>query len=263
MTNQEIAQKIINTDYIFPKSFSNLQYTDYGMLFYSEDYPESNDANHAIITKYHENSDFDNIIKNIKDFYLSKNIPPLIYPNRIPGQLEKIKDSLIKHGFEFDIAKDFYLLHTTECKINEPYSLKIKRIKNGDDISFVFKICKINENRRGGADRVYKIIEKRIKLPDYNLFVGYLDNGTPVTMAAIEYFDGIGMVDEVNTAEKYQGKGYARQLTRFWVDWHYKNYKNNLLYLSYNNPTAGKIYREVGFTDIDWEFESWSAWIDL
>ena len=263
MTNHEIAQKIINTEYIFPKSFSNLQETYYGMLFYNKDNPDSHDSNHAIISKYDENTDFDGIIKEIKEFYLSKNLSPRIYSNLIPGQLEKIKDCLIKHGFEFENYDNFYLIHTADCKINEPHTLNIRRINQGDDLSFIFKIFAVLENRSGGADRVYKIVKKRLHLPEYNMFVGYLEDGTPVTTAAIEYINGVALVDEVETAEEYRGKGYARQLTRFWVDWHYKNHKDCLLYLMYNNPTAGRIYREAGFTDFDWKFESWSTYIDL
>ena len=263
MINKEIAQKIIHAEYIFPKSFSNLKETDWGMLFYNEDNPGSHDSNHAIITKCDENTDFDRIIKEIKEFYLSKNLSPRIYSNLIPGQLEKIKDSLIKHGFEFESNDTFYLLHTAECKISEPYTLKIKRVNQGDDLSFIYKIWEVLKNRSGGADRVYKIVKKRVQLPDYNMFVGYLEDGTPVTAAAIEYFDGVGTVDEVETAEAYRGKGYARQLTRFWVEWHYRNYKDRLLHLWYDNPTAGRIYREAGFTDFNWNFESWSAYIDL
>ena len=262
MTTEEIAQKILDTQYIYPKSYSNLQYTNYGILFYNEDNPDSHDSNHAVITKYNEKSDFDQILNNIKAFYLSKNMMPRIYSNHIPGQLEKIKNHLIKHGFKIERFNNSFLIHQEECKINEPYSLKIRRIEKGEDLSFIYRIWKVNEDRRGGADRVYKIVEQRKDWTNYHLFIGYLEDETPVTAAAVEYFDRIGMVDEVETAKAYRGKGYARQLIRFWIDYHYKNHKDYLLYLYYENPTAGRIYREAGFTDFDWDFESWSAHID-
>ena len=44
MTNREIAKKIIDTENIAAKSFSNFRETDYGMLFYDEANPDSNDA---------------------------------------------------------------------------------------------------------------------------------------------------------------------------------------------------------------------------
>ena len=160
MTNQEIARKILDTECFYPKSFSNLQHTDYGILFYNEDNPDSYCSNHAVITKYDEKSDFDRIIRDIKEFYLSKNLKPMIYSNHIPGQLEQIKKYLIKHGFEVDSFNNIYLIHKEEPKITEPYTIKIKRIEKGEDLSFIYKIWKVNENRRGGADRVYKITEQ-------------------------------------------------------------------------------------------------------
>ena len=262
MTNQEVAHKILQTEYHYPNSYSNLQRTDYGLLFYNENNPDSNDSNHAVITTYDENTDFDGIISDIKKFYLSKNLPPMIYSDHIPGQLEQVKNSLDKYNFEYRTFDNVYLIHKNRPQINEPYSLIIKRIEKGDDLSFIYAIWPVNENRRGGADRVYKVVGQRNNMVDYNLFVGYLDDGTPVTAAATEYFDGIGLVDEVETAKAYRGNGYARQLIRYWIDYHYKNYSDRLLYLCYSNPTAGRIYREAGFVDFDWEFESWSAWID-
>ena len=262
MANREIAKKIIDTENIAAKSFSNFRETDYGMLFYDEANPDSNDANHAIITKYDENTNFDRIAKEIKEFYLSKNLCPRIYSNLVLGQFEKAKDYLLNNGFEIETHDNYYLIHTAECKISEPYTLKIRHINQNDDLSFIFKLFEVKEDRRGGADRVYKTIEKQIKLSNFNMFVGYLENETPVTMAAVEYHNGIAFVDKVRTAEEYRGKSYARQLTKFWVEWHYKNHEDCLLYLLYNNPIAGRIYREAGFTDVDWNFESWSAYID-
>lgn len=262
MIAQEIARKILHTQYYYPESYSNLLHTEYGMLFYNEDNPFSQDSNHAVITKCDESTDYDGIVKDIKEFYLSKHLPPMIYSNYIPGQLKKIKRSLRKHGFVFERFDNIYLIHSEEPKIDMPHSLTIRHIEEGDDLSFMFQIWKVNENRQGGADRVYNIARQRKNWADYHLFVGYSEDGTPVTAAALEYFDGIGMVDDVETAAVYRGKGYARQLTRFWIDFHCKHYKDRLLYVDYENPTAGKIYREAGFRDFDWAFESWSAWID-
>ena len=258
MTNQEIAQRIINTEIILAKSISKVQETEYGILFYNEDNPNSYDANHAVITRYNKYTDFDKIIKKIKEFYLSKNLSPRIYSSLILGQLEQIQDKLISNGFEVEHNNDFYLIHSKECKINEPYTLNIKQISQDDDLSLILNLI---ERRPDSANRVYKIIKDKIKLPFYHMFVGYVENGSPATIMTLEYYNGIAVVSKVKTTDEQRGNGYARQLTRFCVNWHYENYKDYLLYLTYNNPTAGKIYREAGFVDVDWKFESWSAFI--
>jgi len=241
----------METENILPKTFSNVYETDHYILFFNEDNPTSNDANHAIIKHNENNVDFDKIIKEIKTFYLLKNLPPLIYSNFVPGQLEKIREVLIRNSFDIESNNTFYMIHKGECKINELRNLKIRKISQTDDLSFIYKIF--------GTDRVYKIIEKKIQSPNFNLFVGYLSDGTPVATIAIEYINGVANIDKVRTSENYRGKGYARQMTKFCVDWHYKNKKDCLLYLGYSNPIAGRIYLEAGFAFVEGVHESWHA----
>ena len=83
MTNQEIARLITNTHLNYPKSYSDFKYTDYGILYYNENNPFSYDSNHAVITMSDENCDYNKIIKDIKEFYLSKKLSPCIYSNHI------------------------------------------------------------------------------------------------------------------------------------------------------------------------------------
>lgn len=257
MTRQETAKKIMEFENNWFKHFADFINTDYGILYYNNDDPTTTDYNHAYISKYNEISNFDIILQNIKDFYTDKNLTPIVYSNFIHGQLEKMKDSLIKNGFtiEENYGGQTYMIHTSECKINVPYTLNFKCITNGEDLSCIYEI--LNEEDRDDADDIAEI---KIKLPEFNLFVGYLDDNTPVTMANVEYFNGVGLADNVETAEKHRGKGYARQMIRFLIEYHYKNYKDNLLYLYYDNPVAGRIYKEGGFKEAD--IESWAAYIE-
>ena len=197
MTKQEIARLIMNTQYNYPKSYADFLNTEYGILYFNENNPFSNDSNHAVITISGDKSDYGKIVENIKEFYMSKKIPPCIYSNYIPGQLDEIKDSLIKCSFTFYVFNNSYLIHTGECKISIPCSLTIRRIEKNDDFSFIHKIWGASENKSSGANRVYNIAINRKDWTNYNLFVGYLDDGTPVTAAAVEYIGGVGMVDDV------------------------------------------------------------------
>ena len=259
MTNQGIARRIIEFEYRYPKSFSNAEYTDYGVIYYDTGNPNSQIANRAFISKYDADTDFDRIIKEIKAFYLSKNLTPRICSDLTPGQLDKIKDCLMNNGFTIAVENDqIFMIRTSECKIGAPYTLKIKRVEKGEDLSFIHEVT-----NKYPSWRVLKKAETKLNSPDYhyNIFAGYLDD-IPVAMATIEYSDGLGFIDEVETAAKHQGKGYARQLTKFLLEYHGKHHKNDLLYLYYFNPVAGRIYKEAGFTEFDWKFELWSAYLD-
>ncbi|MCL2773022.1 MAG: GNAT family N-acetyltransferase [Oscillospiraceae bacterium] len=257
MTNQEIAQKLMETDNHYYKSFANFKNTDYGILYYKTDDPTWTDFNHASIINYDRDSNFDAILQDIKNFYISKNLKPFVYSDFIPGQREIMQDSLIKNGFtiEDNYGGQTYVIHTSECKIDAPYTLKFERVEKGANLSCIYEI--ISEDDKEDADDIVNI---KIKLPDFNLFVGYLNDGTPVTMADLEYYDGVVLLDDVETAKKYRGKGYARQMIRFLVDYHYKNYNDSLFYLYYDNPVAGRIYKEAGFTKAD--IEMWGAFYE-
>ena len=254
MTNQDMARKILEADNQYYKSFANYINTDYGILYYNTDEPEWTDFNHACIINYNTDSDFDAIIKNIKDFYISKNLRPFIYSDFTRGQREIIQSDLIKNGFKIEdnYGGQTFVIHTSECKINAPYTLKIKKINKNEDLSCIYKIMKDKDDAED--------IETRFKNQGFSLFVGCLSDDTPVVTADLEYFDGIVLLDDVETAEEYQGKGYARQMIRFLVDYHYKNYKDSLLYLYYDNPVAGRIYNEAGFTEA--HIELWAAYCD-
>jgi hypothetical protein len=250
---QNIIEGIIYAEQNFPKSFSNVNYTDYGMLFYNESIPESNDSNHAIINNIRDNN-YDEILNEVISFYESKKVSPRIFSSLLSGQLLKIKKSLICNGFTVNTHKEFCLIHKSRCMINEPRSLKIKRIIDKNELSVISNVIDSD-----AVDRETKVLQKRIKNNNFHYFIGY-DNDIPVTIASIEYINGIGRIDEVETSKLHRGKGYSRQLIRFLVDYHYRNIDNKkTMYLWYSNPTAGRIYREAGFIELDHNFEQWEA----
>jgi len=255
-TGREIAKKIMDFDNNYYKLGSNFKSTDYGILYYNTDDPTWTDFNHASIINYDKNSDFDAILRDIKDFYTSRNLRPFVYSNFVVGQCEIMKESLIRNGFtiEDNYGGQNYVIHTSECGINAPYSLKIRQINKNEDLSFLYELMEYKED----ADDVAEAMTEK---SDFKLFVGYLDDGTPVTTANLEYFNGVVLLDYVETVKNYQHKSYASQMIRFLVDYHYKNYKDCLLYLYYDNLDAGRIYKKAGFTKAD--IEMWAAYIDI
>ncbi len=249
----DIKSKIVKSEYRFPSLFSNLSEVEYGLLFYNEFIPDSHDGNHAIII---DTSDFDTAVKQVKEFYLSKKLVPRIYSALINGQLNEITPFLKKYGFiiqSYDKSK--YMIHQKVKKLDIPITLDIKRVRKIDDdiLNNVFE--------KEDIDRCRIIFEESLKSENYHLIVAY-HNGIPVTTASIEFQqNGVGRVDSVETGIPYRGNGYAHQITKFFVDYHYQH-SDDLLYLYSNNPTAIKIYAEAGFTEYEYSFESWSAWID-
>jgi len=242
--------KIIHTERYFPKLFSNMDITDYGILFYNEDIKLSHDSNHAIILN-EQLSDYSEIITKITKFYESKNIVPRIYSSLIPSQLNKFKHSLKKNNYKIEQYNNYYLIHNSKCIIKEPNTLKIKKIENENDLHSMETFFENNWN--------YKLLKEQIKNFNFHLLIGY-ENEIPVSKCSIQCVENIGRVDDVETKIEYRGKGYSRQMIRFLIKYNYEICNNKFIYLWYSNKTAGKIYKEAGFTDYENNFESWSAY---
>ncbi len=244
-------QSIVDFEINFPRIFTNVEERAYGLLFNNTENPTSYDSNHAVILG---GEDLDYIIRDIEGFYSEKGLTPIIYSSLADGELVRLKPYLIKHGFTVnEKAGSLCLVHKNKSRIDTPRSLSFKRVFEIDDS--IVSILLNPEN----AVRVTILMKRRLKNERFHLLVGYLDDETPVTMASIEFNDdGIARIDNVLTGIDYRCRGYARQITRFFVDYHYRH-SSNTMYLFSENPTAIKIYKEAGFVPLEHQFEDWSA----
>lgn len=226
----------------YGSSVADCKECDFGLLFYAEENPTMHDANHAVITKV---SDIDCVLEQIKSFYLAKGLIPRIYLR--DGQFETMESSLSKHGFVMENVGSFehYLL-TKKNRIKKTCSLNIKIAQNCDAIDDKF-LDNINEeyliSEPEARDRSKYSSRRIIKSCD-KLYIGYDKNGEPVTMAVLCYKNnGLCCLDLVETGKRFQGNGYCRELISKIVD-----DCDKPLFLSSENPTAIRIYKEAGFT---------------
>lgn len=92
------------------------------------------------------------------------------------------------------------------------------------------------------------------------MYIGYSDN-VPAVMASFQSDEYMSArLDEVETAEAYRGKGYARQITRHLTDVFDK--QNGKLFFTWAaNDTAQRIYLQGGF-EIKYRLPAWSAYIE-
>ena len=248
--DNDFLEKIIFAEHNFPKLFSNVQYTDYGILFFNEKIKVSHDSNHTIINDY-ISYNYSQVIDKIVAFYESKVITPRIYSSLTYGQLAKLEKLFLEKNFVVEKYINNWLVHRSKCSINEPRTLIIERINNDYKI---INMTKFYDNKWE-----FPLLKRKIENKDYHFFTGY-ENNIPVSIAAIQYIGDIGRIDDIETKTAYRRRGYSRQMIRHIVEYHQKNNDNKILYLWYNNPTAGKIYKEAGFIDLENNFESWTAY---
>ena len=244
-------KKIIDFEINFPRSFANVEKKGYGLLFHNTENPTSHDSNHAVILT---GKDLNYIIGDIEKFYSEKKLIPRIYSSLQDGKLSNLKPYLVKHGFTISTEdKTLYLMHKYKNKIDTPSNLTFKRVFNLDN-----NIISMLESQN--VERITILLKRHLINTKFHLLIGYLDDEIPVTMASIEYNeDGIARIDDVLTSINYRCKGYARQITQYFVDYHYQH-TNNIMYLNSENPTATRIYKKAGFVPFEHQLETWSAW---
>lgn len=232
-------ERIINMEINFPRIFTNVSERDYGVIFYNTDIPESHDSNHAVIL---DSNQFEYAVKDIKEFYTSRKLTPRLYSSFQDSLSGDMIEVLTSNGFEIsDVQITEYLILKGESKIKEKPTLEFKKFTAGSDYA-VFEQILDEEDWAFSKD----VISRRIQSDDYTLIIGY-EGESPVVMASIQFDEyGTGRLDDVNTAQKHRGKGYARQITAYIVDY-FRRSKGKLFYTWAANDTAQRIYIEGGF----------------
>ena len=246
-------EKIKYLEYYFPQIFADTESRNFGVMFYNTDNFDSHDSNHAVIIN---DCDREQAVSDIKNFYLSNKLNPRIYSSLEDDQLDKLRPILESHNFQVDdYGYTDYLVWNGKSNITEPYTLDFRRFTIDDDFN-VFA-CITGED---SVERTQKVIRRRISCPDYYLYIGYT-NGVPVIMSSFQFDENMtARLDEVETAHAYQGRGYARQMTRHLTEVFDQN-GGKLFFTWAANDTAQRVYLNGGF-EVKYKLPSWSAYIE-
>lgn len=247
-------EKIKNLEYYFPKIFADMEERYFGVMFYNVANFDSNDSNHAVIIK---NCDFEKVVQEIKEFYLSQNLEPRIYSSLEESQLHKMRPVLERNNFKIDdYGYTDYLVYSGKSAITEPYTLNFHRFTADDDFSVFMQLVETE-----AVIRTQEVVRRRVSDPDYYLYIGYSEN-IPVVMASFQFDENMtARLDEVETAEVHRGKGYARQITRHLTDV-FEKQGGKLFFTWAANDTAQRVYLQSGF-EIKYKLPAWSAYIEL
>jgi len=247
-------EKIKHLEYYFPKIFADMEERDFGVMFYNTANPDSHDSNHAVIFR---DCEYEKALREIKDFYTSKKLPPRVYSSLEEGLLQRIQPFLEQADFKInDYGYTEYLVYNGKSAITEPYTLDFRRFISGDDLSVFAQIF----NDEDTVFRTQEVVRRRAASPDYYLYIGYADN-TPVVMASFQFDEDMtARLDEVETAEAHRGKGYARQITRHMIDT-FEKHGGKLFFVWAANDTAQRIYIQSGF-EVKYKLPAWSAYIE-
>jgi GNAT superfamily N-acetyltransferase len=235
-----LQQAVLQEEAEFPKLFTNYEEREWGILFYNEQAPESHDSNHAIL--YPEKiDDFESVLIETKEFYISKKISPRLYQPFVTNYFADHSAMLERHGFEVKSFgnTEFFVL-SAENAINIKPQLEIHRITEWDE--------RIATDIYIPADEAYGIEPEKnnIKSSDYYLFAGFLGNEMVVAISFHTSKYGCTRFDYILTAPKHRGKGYAKEIQSFATEFCKKNKLPNC-FMWYLSPYSAKICYDAGF----------------
>lgn len=212
-----IYDRIKKAEAEFPKHFTNWEDRDYGILFYNEADRDSYDSNHAVL--YPEQvHDLNSVLQDITLFYKDKKITPNIYHPFVDGYFENNKDCFEKNGYEIHTFDKYnIMILSADNAIISSNELDIRHLNQWDE--------RISTDIFLPNGEAYEVEVARNSMHNSGnyLFVGYLHDVAVVTLYLHTTEYGCTRFDYINTAKSYRGKGYAREILSYVVNFCRKN----------------------------------------
>lgn len=235
-----LKERIIKTEEEFPKRFASYIEKYYGILFYNQDNKESHDSNHAILYVDKIN-DLENILLDVKEFYLGKGITPRVYKPFMLDIFEANREMIGKLSFRIEnYGTNRFMMLTSENNIETEKRLDIRQISEWD-VRIANDIYIPN-----GEEYEIEVLRNSIRNKDTHMFIGYLD-GIAVTNTHFHISEyGCTRFDYISTAKDFRGKGYAREILSYVVSYCKKNNIINC-YQWPAHETSERICYEAGF----------------
>ena len=238
-----LRENILQAELEFPRLFASVEEKDYGLLFYNEHDAESHDSNHAVL--YPERvTDFNAVLAEITKFYLGKGLVPRIYQPFTDGYFTDRRETLERHGYHVEqYGRTRFMLLTEPCEISVPHRLDIRRVTAWDE--------RIARDIYLPAGETYEIEVERnsIRNENYVFLAGYLGDEIAAMLSFHESPHGCTRFDNIVTAPKHRGQGYAQEMLRHAVLY----VKENGIQNCYQWPaheTSERISHRAGFRHV-------------
>jgi GNAT superfamily N-acetyltransferase len=232
---------ILREENEFPMLFANHAEREYGILFYNTDNTESNDSNHAIL--YPEKiTDLDAVLEDIIQFYAKLGYAEVrIYHPFVPNYFANNQKAFEAHGFTVHIEENHpVLVLCDENTLKKSSSLRIERVTEWNERIYR-DILKPDE-----GEHEVGVIKNALKHAGFYLFVGYVGDKAIVELNFHVSESGCTRFDHIVTAPDERGKGYAREIVSYAVDFCRAN-DFPLCYQWPDNGTSERITTAAGF----------------
>ncbi len=224
------------------EKFSPMLYLDYkitswGRILCDIENKESYTSNYAVI---YRNENIDNTIKEVEEYYNSRNVIPKIFNRCGSVGLDILRPFFTRHDYairEFDMDLMILDRHSIRNKIAEKFEIKII---NHALVGLEYNLAIEQDN---GETYGVKLLNKQIT-SGCNMFFAYDESGKPVSMALAEKYNDLVYISDVYTSPSNRSKGYGMAVINALIS----HYNNLLIYLYTDNSDAASIYKKLGFS---------------
>lgn len=247
-------QKMLQHEISFYKLFTNKTVTEYGIVYYNHLNPLSHDSNHAHILDI--NGDVDKIVRDIIRFYKGYGITPRVYMSFIDNELERLRPVLESQGFTLTVLNSTFMRFELQKVRTFDSHITVRRIRHISQE--ILALAYSGEDRDWGEWSV-KVLQAAVKNASFHL-LGLFHEGKCVSLASVHIMDGYSRVDDVKTHAAFRGQHFGTQLMNYLTVYHSRT-SENYLYLWAENPIAIRMYRNVGFQELNVDMPRWSAFI--
>jgi GNAT superfamily N-acetyltransferase len=248
---QSQIDTFVQSEILFPQTFADTEERDWGVLFVTPTIPDSYDGNHACVLN--ARGDLAPVIDEVVAFYRRRGLPPRVHYMSASRDSPGLRQALRAAGFTFGAGEAMHVyVYQGPSRIRPNPKVHVRQVEVVEPS--IFSALTAIGNLRSA-----KVIERRVRRADTWLFVGEVD-GKVASVALLEWLEKICRVDEVATIECHRSKGCARAVIHALVAYYQKHWSAPL-YVWTDNPIAGRIYAEAGFTKIDHSITSWVAWL--
>lgn len=179
-----------------------------------------------------------------------------IYLGKNDISYDKNKELLLTNGYTLNNT-DVYMILEKATKID--INTHIKIIENEKEYNDFMKVLSSayndaieNADENVYADAVtqcyYNAVKNTMNSKEHLHIIVY-DNDIPVSVATLNYVNGIGGINNVGTAQGYWNKGYGKQLIAYLIN-KFENLGGGILTLSteYHSKNQ-KFYERLGFKE--------------
>lgn len=194
----------------------------------------------------------DNVLNDLKDDFRKINRNPSIYIGIDNENYVHNKSFLEANNYKLNNT-DVYMILKNANKYEISADIKIVETeKEYNDFMQVLESAfggeKTEENSYAGSitDCYYRAIKNTINSDKFHHIILY-DNEIPISVATLNYIDGLAGINNVGTAQEYWNKGYGKQLMTYVVN-KFEELGGGTLTLSTEHKSKNELfYEKLGF----------------